>query len=580
VEPPAAEFTGTERFQVRRRIGAGGMGVVYQAFDVERGVEVALKTVERLDPRAIYLLKREFRSLADLSHPNLVTLHELVSAHGHWFFTMELVDGVDFLSYVWGEPSHIDPQTLPVDRAWFEISRPEVRSALGTTPQAIGRLKAALSQLVEGVLAVHESGKLHRDIKPSNVLVAPGGRVVLLDFGLITDRERGESGASMDHLVVGTADYMSPEQAASKPLTPASDWYSVGTMLYHALTGVLPFTGRPLQILLAKQETVPPPPRELAPEVPPELDALCCELLRRDPGARPDGPSLLERLGGGGGAIAAVGRTSSSSAGRGAPFVGRDPELAELWRAFEEARLGYATLVHVRGGSGIGKTHLVRRFLQEVAAREEATLLAGRCCERESVPYKALDSLIDALSRHLTMLPPAQAKASLPADMQALVRVFPVLRRVEAATLEPWRPIDVSSPQELRRRASLALCELLTRLTEQQPVVIHLDDLQWGDVDSASLLEDLVSAASPPAVLLIASYRSEDVERSPFLQALRGPARGMRRRARVHVLELAPLSREESQLLAAQLVNDRDAAHTPQVAALALESGGNPFFLW
>src|SRR5882762_5797242 len=94
------EFGGTARFEVKRRLGQGGMGVVYEAFDRIRASSVALKTLNRFDAQAIYRMKQEFRALTDVSHPNLAQLYELVSANDQWFFTMELVDGVDFLAYV------------------------------------------------------------------------------------------------------------------------------------------------------------------------------------------------------------------------------------------------------------------------------------------------------------------------------------------------------------------------------------------------------------------------------------------------------------------------------------------------
>jgi tetratricopeptide (TPR) repeat protein len=582
-----AEFSGTERFAVVRRIGAGGMGVVYEAHDRQRNESVALKTLPQLRADTLYYLKQEFRALSGVSHPNLAALYELFAVGEQWFFTMELVRGVNFLQYVCPAlpPASAVESTvsyLPPGPGLSETADPGTRTVLaveaaapaappGPEPRAapqFGRLRAALAQLAEGVCALHATGKLHRDIKPSNVLVTPQGRVVLLDFGLVTELEQ-PPGLAAEQEVAGTFTYMAPEQATGGPLSPASDWYSVGVMLYEALTGRRPFLGSRSQILKDKLSAEPWPPRTFAPGVPEDLDALCQQLLRRRPEERPTGADVLRRLG----AAAAVPEEVAvprPAGGRG-PFVGREHYLGALADAYRATRAGRAVTVYVRGRSGVGKSLLVQRFLEDLAGREEAVVLAGRCYECESVPYKALDSLVDALSRYLARLPPAEADALVPRDVPALARLFPVLRRVEAVAAAQRRGFEVPNQQELRRRGFAALRELLARLGARRPLALFIDDLQWGDVDSAALLSDLLRPPDPPTLLLLGSYRSEYAATSPCLQGLLAarPATDCRD------LAVEPLAPAEAQRLARELLGPAAAG----AEAVARESGGNPYFI-
>ena len=194
--------SGEARFLLRRPLGEGGMGVVHVAFDRERGAEVALKTLARIDPTSLSALKNEFRALADLTHPNLVALHELVSEGGAWFLSMEIIDGVSFLEHVRQDavqPRHqADQTTVSVTSSSLQpmtlrsappsgvraVSVPAPASRLGAPACSVEVLRPALRQLLLGVAAIHAAGQLHRDLKPSNVLVTTAGRVVILDFGL------------------------------------------------------------------------------------------------------------------------------------------------------------------------------------------------------------------------------------------------------------------------------------------------------------------------------------------------------------------------------------------------------------
>ena len=312
-ETDFSAWGGTARYEVVRCIGRGGMGVVYEAYDRERGRRVAVKTLARFSPSALYLFKQEFRTLANVLHRNLIRFHDLVATESDGvFLTMELVSGAEFRQHVWrpgavvqreesvptvsgargGQPQGWSSGALPIDRP----ARPE-GGVRAQTPADIGRLRDALRQLAQGVDALHAAGKVHRDIKPSNVLVGDDGRVVLLDFGVAAEVRRRADPRLLESNVVGTPAYMAPEQALDEPPSPANDWYSVGVLLYEALVGKPPFVGEMSDVLYRKAVLEAPPARDLVDGVPDDLDALCRNLLCRDPDERPNGPRVLRRLG-------------------------------------------------------------------------------------------------------------------------------------------------------------------------------------------------------------------------------------------------------------------------------------------
>ncbi|MFZ5470650.1 MAG: serine/threonine-protein kinase PknK [Myxococcota bacterium] len=565
----ADEFSGTERYAVVRRLGAGGMGVVYEALDRQRNTRVALKTLRRVDGANIYRLKHEFRALAGVSHPGLAMLHELVCHDDTWFFTMELVQGVDFLA-------HVRPGAARISSADTEPPLPlgegrgegrQLAEGRGEGRQLdLARLRSALGQLCEAVAALHVAGKLHRDLKPSNVLVTPQGRVVVLDFGLVTETE-GEGQTSTGQAIVGTAAYMAPEQANVGEATSAADWYAVGVMLYEALTGRVPFAGSPLQVLLDKQRVDSPPPISLNPEAPADLNALCVELLRRAPERRPSAADILRRVG-----VTPIVEERAERRSP-APFVGREKHLRVLRETYEAARAGKASVALLYGESGMGKTALARRFLEELRG-SDAVVLSGRCYERESMPYKALDSLIDGLTRYLTRAGREKAEALLPRDVQALARIFPVLRRIGAVADAPLRAKEWADPQELRRRAFAALRELAGRMADRAPLVLFIDDAQWGDVDSAALLAELLHPPDAPPLMLLLCYRGGRDAAQTLTELLPDPGTGIELRE----LMVEALEADEARELAEGLLGGEVRAQE-RLPALVRESGGSPFFI-
>src|SRR5215471_823775 len=428
-------------FSVEAYLGEGGMGVVYRAREIATEQLVAIKMLSRVDAAGIYRLKREFRTLAGITHPNLVRLKELHCVGNIWFFTMELVVGRPFLDFLgvnrWGDL--YDCATEIVEKK--ERAPSEPRPDLPRPPEFFDEalLRQKFIQLVHGIMAVHAAGKLHCDIKPSNLLVDERGRVVVLDFGVSSEFRQHQPSRTVEGEILGTPDYMSPEQAAGRAIGPASDWYALGVVLYEALCGTIPFGGPKFGILVRKQQERPISPRAFQPSIPADLEALCLDLLKVAAEDRPEGNEILERLT----------TTSAPRIDTGRPalraeptFVGRAHELALLNEAAGEVGPSRPALVYISGKSGIGKSTLIHHFLDEMAPKPGVVLLRGRCFERESVPFKAFDPIIDELSRFLRRLTDREVAELLPRDVQALSRVFPVLNRVHAVAAARGRTAD------------------------------------------------------------------------------------------------------------------------------------------
>ncbi|MCA9522087.1 MAG: protein kinase [Myxococcales bacterium] len=573
------EFNGTERYELREHLGSGAFGDVYEAWDNYRQMSVALKALKVDNAFTILRFKNEFRALADINHPNLVGLYELAQEGGVWFFTMELIEGLDFLSYVWDEPHAVDgttPSAFPTVPAATSLPvRRKLPSGETVRPKANAeKLRHTTSQVAEALIALHGAGKLHRDIKPSNIQVTREGRAVLLDFGLVTDKDPTRSDQTID--LAGTPEYMSPEQAAGLTLTEASDWYSLGVILYQALTGQLPFDGRPFDILVQKQRRQPTPPELVIPDLDPTLCQLCKLLLERIPDRRPRGMEVLQHLG----YLASTTVSTASLQTRGgAPLVGRTAQMAALRDALRVIGDGGNGIVLLHGPSGSGKTFLTQTFLASVEQeRANALLLSGRCYEQESVPYKAFDSMIDQLTQMLVALPGSELKELIPPNAGLLARLFPVLRQIGVIANQIANAAEVPDAAELRRRAFSCLRELFVRLRSRSIVILSIDDLQWSDWDSAALLLELVRPPDAPSLMVILTYDEEEAESSHVIQALHH-GRFTEVEIPVWEVEMPPLRESEAEELARLCLQSVSVDPDAAARVIATASEGNPFLV-
>src|SRR5437870_640784 len=246
------------RYRILRKLGTGGMANVYLAEDEVLGRRVAIKILNDRhagDDQFVERFRREAKNAASLSHPNIVSIYDRGEAEGTYYIAMEYLDGRSLKELIVARGPA--PIQLAVDYA---------------------------RQILAAIRFAHRHGIVHRDIKPHNVLVDGEGRLKVTDFGIA---RAGASQMTEAGSIIGTAQYLSPEQAKGSPVDQTSDLYSVGIVLYELLTGVVPFTGdTPVEIAMKHLSAIPEPPSAKRAEIPRELDLVVMRALAKDPHER------------------------------------------------------------------------------------------------------------------------------------------------------------------------------------------------------------------------------------------------------------------------------------------------------
>lgn len=550
-------------------IGTGSFGVVYEAFDTLRHRTVALKTLTHVDAGSVARFKREFRSLAELRHPNLASLYELLVLGEEWALSMELVRGTDLLehlSFAEIQSAFLDPGEVP------ETFDPDARISLRRRPQKEGKLSAVylqhvretFRQLAEAIAFLHANGVVHRDVKPSNVMITPEGRVVLLDFGLASDPR---SDVTLDDdLIVGTPGYMSPEQIAMLRPAPPSDWYSFGVMLYQALTGRRLFSGANAAELIDQQlRATPVRACVVLPGLPEELCTLADRCIERDPALRPTAAEVLETFG----SSLVRARGDVRAHDRPKELIGRGREQRTLVRAVTSLAAEGSGLVLLHGAPGVGKSVLADRVLDEVRATTGALILGGRCHGWESLPYNAIDAIVDSIARAMRVESPPAVDEVLGRSV-AMTRLFPTLAFRAVGTSNDETIALPPTPAQAITRAASELHALLGALAGDRPVVLFLDDAQWGDYQSAEIFLRLLRSQALPQVVLVLSYSTEDWRTSLLLQSL------INSDLRRFELQIEPLSESLAEKL---IKRDLPDAGKSARRTLVRECAGNPALL-
>jgi predicted ATPase/predicted Ser/Thr protein kinase len=470
-------------YQIDGQLGRGGMGVVYKAQEQSLGRPVALKFLPAeyvRDPERLQRFEREARMASALNHPHICTIYALGRHEGHPFLVMEFIEGTTL-------------QALMARRL-----------ALEQGTQLIAQTARALA-------AAHAAGIVHRDVKPENIMVRADGYVKVLDFGLarrlptLAGPDPGGAPDTDPGALMGTAAYMSPEQARGAPAGSASDVFSLGIVLYQLATGYHPFQAdSALGALYAITTRQPVPASQRNPEVPAGLDALIEAMLHKDARMRPTAAEVEATLA----ALPGQHRVRVTPAPA-RPSVRREPELAALHAAFAAAEAGRGSLVCVTGEPGIGKTTLVEDFLEELAGTARACALGRGHCSERLAGTEAYGPVLDALGSLLR----SAARLSVSRLLKVLAPTWhaqaaPVPAGDAAGAAEAARAL--SKPAMLRE-----FTNFLQEASRLHPVALFFDDVHWADVPTTDLLAHVGRHLAGLRVLVVVTYRPTELLLAP-----------------------------------------------------------------
>ena len=441
------------RYRLLRFLARGGMGEVYEALDIELGVKLALKTIRPgLDVRPLDLrrFKREVLLARSVSHANVCRIYDLGVDRGEGrellFLTMEFLAG----------------------------------ETLGDRIKERGRMSAEealplVLQMTEALEAAHRAGIVHRDFKSANVMLVPGAkgeRVVVTDFGLAraaADSNEEATGISSDGMVVGTPEYMAPEQVRGEPAGPRADLYALGVVLFEMMTATRPFRGDTrMATAMQRLERDPPSPRSLAPDLDPRWEDVILRCLAREPEKRfARAGDVAAALRGDGTAAIPV-RRHELPAERDA-FIGRATELDEVARWLSQG----TRLLSVLGPGGMGKTRLSLRFGATAGGR-----FPGGVWFCDLSQARSLDGIVSAVASSLGVPlggedPVVQLGHAIAGRRQCLVILdnFEQISEHAAATIGRWLDRATEASFLVTSRARLALPGEVELRLESLPVV-------------------------------------------------------------------------------------------------------------
>lgn len=535
------------RYKILEELGRGGMGRVYKVLDKEINEEVALKLLSpeiASDAMTIERFRNELKLARKVTHRNVCRMYDLNKADDTYYITMEYVAGEGLKSLI---------------------------KRIGQFSE--GKAIALAKQVCEGLAEAHELGVVHRDLKPQNIMIDKQGNAHIMDFGIARSLE--VQGLTEAGMLIGTPDYMSPEQAEGEEIDHRSDIYSLGVVLYEMVTGKVPFEGKTAVSIAMKHKTeIPIAPRELSSQISEEINAIIlrCMEKAREKRFQTVGELLAE--------LKAVEEGLSTVITLPQPhvpaflaagaveiemkkpvFVARVQELERLKSLLKKAITGRGQVIFITGEAGSGKTAFIQEFARQAQeAHSELVVASGKCNAHTGIgdPYLPFIEVLNLLTGdveakwtaglvprdhavRLWNLLPLSVRSILDNGRDLINTFVPgqtLLSRSEMYASGPTNWV-ASLKNLVERKAALpadsqlqqsSLFEqytrVLQRLAQEKPLLLILDDLQWMDTGSASLLFHLGRRIQGSPILVMGAFRPGELtlgrgeERHPLDQVI------------------------------------------------------------
>jgi hypothetical protein len=526
------------------------MGVVYRARDLTLDRPVAIKLVAPALAQDREFRERfevESRLAASLDHPNVVPVYRAGEEDGVLFLVMRFVPGSDLRSLI--------------------------KRDAGLEPE---KAVAICAQVAAALDAAHQHGLVHRDVKPANVLLADGGHVYLTDFGL--SKRLAAEGPTEEGGFLGTVNYVAPEQIRNQPIDARTDVYALGCVVFHMLTGSVPFPLKSHEATMwAHLSTAPPKVSQRRPTVTAALDHVVAQALSKAPADRHTSAGAFAAE------LGAALRTRAPSAAQAARaqvplqaplvqpsrarMVDRVRETAQIKRCAANADETTNRLVLIAGDPGIGKTRLATELATSLFA-SGWTVLHGRATPDGVVPY---EPFVEAIRHYLTHhpLPEGTFDPAIQPELSELGRIMPELRVGGAAGRFPE-----DDPHLQRYHMFEGAVALLAWMLADAPVCLVFDDLHWADRATVMLLRHVLRSTQTARLLIVATCREPDMDAHSGLPEL---LEDLRREQRLERVALVGMDSGDTGALVGEVAGEHPSEQFAEL--LHEQTGGNPFFI-